>query len=79
MSSSVVTVSPDEGQSGAHGATEHPAITQAREDTRLPRWFWLAAVLVLFAVTLPACGGGDPEPDVPPPGVDCKAHPEQCI
>lgn len=63
-----------------HHDDEHPAVLEAREDTRLPRWFWLAAVLVCIAVTLPACGGGDCDADCRRDfePVDCKAHPEQC-
>lgn len=30
---------------------EHPAVTQAREDTRLPSWFPAAAVTVLALVS----------------------------
>lgn len=35
---------------------------------------WLALAVLLLA----GCGGGDPEPDTPPPGVDCMALPERC-
>jgi hypothetical protein len=35
---------------------------------------WLALAVMLIA----GCGGGDPEPDTPPPGVDCVAQPERC-
>lgn len=33
---------------------------------------------ILLSILLTACGGGDPEPDRPTPGVDCKAEPEKC-
>lgn len=35
---------------------------------------------LLLAALLTACGGGDPEdnPDIPTPGVDCKAEPQKC-
>lgn len=61
---------------------EHPAITEAREATRLPGWFWLAApVLLMVLFSLWGCGGGDwadEDGKVPPPGVDCQARPELC-
>lgn len=50
-----------------HHDDEHPAVLEAQEATRLPRWFWLAAVLVCIAVTLPACGGGDGGDDAAAP------------
>lgn len=35
---------------------------------------WLALAVLLVA----GCGGGDPEPDVPTPHIDCVVHPESC-
>jgi hypothetical protein len=39
----------------------------------------LYMALLACAIALPACGGGDPLPDVPTPGIDCAAHPELCV
>ncbi len=36
----------------------------------------IAAILLLGL--LAGCGGGDPEPDVPTPHIDCVVHPERC-
>jgi len=42
--------------------------------SRAPLWPTALIALMLLC----ACGGGDPLPDVPTPGVDCAAHPELC-
>lgn len=38
----------------------------------------IALLLAALATLLTACGGGDPEPDKPTPGVDCAKEPEKC-
>jgi len=35
---------------------------------------WLALAVLLVA----GCGGGDPDEDVPAPGLNCAARPEVC-
>jgi uncharacterized membrane protein (DUF4010 family) len=35
-------------------------------------------LVMLTVLMLGGCGGGDPLPDVPTPGVDCQAQPELC-
>lgn len=44
------------------------------------RWRAFAVVCLAWALLLlvTGCGGGDPEPDAPRPGVDCQARPELC-
>lgn len=37
-----------------------------------------ALMLLWTLLLLTGCGGGDPEPDIPAPGVDCQARPELC-
>lgn len=40
---------------------------------------FLLLILIAGVAALAGCGGGgDDEPAVPTPSVDCKAHPELC-